>query len=36
MDLIDRQPEKRTDKRAETHACDLISRRAALGGDGDD
>ena len=30
MDLIDRQPEERTDKRAETHACDLVSRQAAL------
>lgn len=24
------QPEKRTDKRTETHACDLISRAAAI------
>ena len=24
------QPEKRTDKRTETHACDLISRQAAI------
>ena len=30
MDLIDRQPEERTNKRAETHACDLISRQAAI------
>ena len=30
MDLIDRQPEKRTDKRTETHACDLMSRQAAI------
>ena len=30
MDLIDRQPEERTNKRTETHACDSISRRAAL------
>ena len=29
-DLIDRQLEKRTDKRTETHACDLISREAAI------
>ena len=30
MDLIDRQSEERTNKRTETHACDLISREAAL------
>lgn len=24
------QPEKRTDKRTETHACDCISRQAAI------
>ena len=24
------QPEKRTDKRTETHACDLVSRQAAI------
>ena len=28
-DLISRQP-KRTDKRTETHACDCISRQAAI------
>ena len=26
------QPEKRTEKRTETHACDLISRQAAIDG----
>jgi hypothetical protein len=29
-DLISRQPEKRTDKRTETHACDSISRQAVI------
>lgn len=29
-DLIDRQPEKRTIERTETHACDCISRQAAI------
>ena len=29
-ELIDRQPEKRTENRTETHACDCISRRAAI------
>lgn len=30
MDLIDRQPEKRTEEYTETHACDSISRQAAI------
>jgi hypothetical protein len=29
-DLISRQPEKRTEERTETHACDCISRQAAI------
>lgn len=29
-DLIDRQPEKRTIERTETHACDYISRQVAI------
>ena len=28
--MSDRQPEERTDKRTETHACDLIDRQAAI------
>ena len=30
VDLPPAQPEKRTNKRTETHACDLISRQAAI------
>ena len=29
-DCISRQPEKRTEKRTETHACDCISRQAVI------
>ena len=29
-DLPPAQPEKRTEERTETHACDLISRQAAM------
>ena len=30
LSLPSAQPEKRTENRAETHACDLISRQAAI------
>ena len=30
MDVIEKQPEKRTQERTETHACDCISRQAAI------
>lgn len=32
QELPSAQPEKRTEKRTETHACDLISRQAAIDG----
>jgi len=30
MDVIEKQPEKRTEERTETRACDCISRQAAI------